>query len=103
MYTLPDNRELAAQYLLLYEMSLPYGLDLNNRINVDKSSTRIVATLKPLTITETLDVTDRARRWLDGNAPRIDYGDASGMVMMFTHLMQRNNVTMVLGTTLALG
>ena len=25
-----DSRELAAQYLLLYEMSLPYGLDLNN-------------------------------------------------------------------------
>jgi len=29
-YKLPLNRELAAQYLLLYEMSLPYGLDLNN-------------------------------------------------------------------------
>ncbi len=27
-YRLPEQRELAAQYLLLYEMSLPYGLDL---------------------------------------------------------------------------
>ena len=35
-YSLPESRELAAQYLLLYEMSLPYGLDLNNQINVDK-------------------------------------------------------------------
>ncbi len=35
-YRIPDRRDLAAQYLLLYEMSLPYGLDLNNQINVDR-------------------------------------------------------------------
>ena len=34
-YRLPEQRDLAAQYLLLFEMSLPYGLDLNNQINVD--------------------------------------------------------------------
>ncbi|WP_455197946.1 efflux RND transporter permease subunit, partial [Kaarinaea lacus] len=38
-YRLPDERDLSAQYLLLYEMSLPYGLDLNNQINVEKSAT----------------------------------------------------------------
>ncbi|MBT8131780.1 MAG: MMPL family transporter, partial [Gammaproteobacteria bacterium] len=42
-YKLPDSRELAAQYLLLYEMSLPFGLDLNNQLNIDKSSTQFVA------------------------------------------------------------
>ena len=31
-YRIPDSRDLAAQYLLLYEMSLPYGLDLNDQI-----------------------------------------------------------------------
>ena len=29
-YRLPADRELAAQYLLLYEFSLPQGRDLNN-------------------------------------------------------------------------
>ncbi len=28
-YRLPQSRDLAAQYLLMYEMSLPFGLDLN--------------------------------------------------------------------------
>ena len=28
-YQTPGNRDEAAQYLLLYELSLPYGLDLN--------------------------------------------------------------------------
>ena len=44
-YRIPDDRELAAQYLLLYELSLPYGLDLNDRISVDKSATRVTATV----------------------------------------------------------
>ena len=35
-YTIPDKQDMAAQYLLLYELSLPYGLDLNDRINIDK-------------------------------------------------------------------
>ena len=44
-YKLPENKELAAQYLLMYEFSLPYGLDLNNQINIDKSATRLTACL----------------------------------------------------------
>ena len=44
-YRIPDDRDLSAQYLLLYELSLPYGLDLNDRINIDKSATRVTATI----------------------------------------------------------
>ena len=44
-YAIPENRELAAQYLLLYELSVPFGLDLNNRINVNKSSTRLTVNI----------------------------------------------------------
>ncbi|MCG7879049.1 MAG: MMPL family transporter [Candidatus Thiodiazotropha endolucinida] len=40
-YRLPDQRDLSAQYLLLYEFSLPFGLDLNNQINV-KSRRRVL-------------------------------------------------------------
>ena len=84
-------------------MSLPYGLDLNNRINVDKSTTRIIATIEPTTVSQTLDITRRASRWLDENAPQIGHDMGSGMVMMFTQLIKRNAPAMVIGTTLALG
>ena len=33
-YRLPEDPDLAAQYLLLYELSLPFGSDLNDRIDV---------------------------------------------------------------------
>ena len=101
-YVLPDERDLSAQYLLLYEMSLPYGLDLNNQINVDKSSTRLTVTLDTLSTNQLLDVESRADRWLSENAPNISTKGGSGTSIMFAHIGQRNIISMLYGTTLAL-
>ena len=68
-YRLPEERDLAAQYLLLYEMSLPYGLDLNNQVNVDKSSTRVTATICVISSNEMIALNDRALAWVKNNAP----------------------------------
>jgi predicted RND superfamily exporter protein len=102
MYKLPKERDLAAQYLLLYEMSLPYGLDLNNQINVDKSSIRISAKLITLSTNEILDMEQRANIWLEANAPHIKQGLGTGPTMMFAHIGERNIKSMLLGTTFAL-
>ena len=55
-YRLPNRRDLAAQYLLLYEMSLPYGLDLNNQINVSKSSSRVIVTMDEVSTSRILEI-----------------------------------------------
>ncbi len=101
-YKIPDNRELAAQYLLLYEMSLPYGLDLNNQINLDKSATRFTATTRTLSSKEIIALKDRADIWLAENAPNIINAKASGPSLMFAEIGQRNILSMLLGTTIAL-
>ena len=54
-YIVPSDRETAAQFLLLYEMSLPYGLDLNDQINVDKSATKLTITLTDISTTQMAD------------------------------------------------
>ncbi len=100
-YRLPDNQELAAQYLLLYEMSLPYGLDLNNQLNVDKSSTRIVATFRNLTSQEIIDLENRIHAWKAEHAPELQMDVASPSIM-FAHIGQRNIVSMLEGTLSAL-
>ncbi len=100
-YSLPTNRELAAQYLLLYEMSLPYGLDLNDQINVDKSSTRISTTLKTLSTKQMLDFEARAREWLEQNAKGIK-ASISSPAVIFSHLAVRNIYSMIVGTLAAL-
>lgn len=102
MYKIPEKRDLSAQYLLLYEMSLPYGLDLNNQINVDKSATRLTATLKTLSSNELISIEDHANTWLMTNAPHIKQAHISGTSVMFAHIGQRNIISMLYATTLAL-
>ena len=101
MYKLPDSQELSAQYLLLYEMSLPYGLDLNNQLNVDKSSSRIVATFKNMTSNELIILEKTMIDWFAKNAPQyqVDFASPS---LMFAHIGQRNISSMLIGTILAL-
>lgn len=101
-YQLPESRDLAAQYLLLYEMSLPYGLDLNNQINVDKSATRIVITVKSMKMSEILVLAERGETWLADNAPDVRTHHGTGMVMMFSHLTLKNTFSMLFGTGVAI-
>jgi predicted RND superfamily exporter protein len=105
-YKLPEERDLAAQYLLLYEMSLPYGLDLNNQINVEKSAIRFTVTLQTMSTNELLALDKRAGEWLKANAPHVGgtlvANQGSGTTMMFAHIGKRNIVSMLMGTTVAL-
>jgi hypothetical protein len=101
-YHLPEKRELAAQYLLLYEMSLPYGLDLNNQINIDKSATRFAVTLQTLSTNELLALEERAQQWLQEHGlPAMQTPGASSS-LMFANIGFRNIRGMLLGATLAL-
>ncbi len=100
-YRLPENRELAAQYLLLYEMSLPYGLDLNNQIDVAKQATKLQVVLKTISSNELLELEDRAMQWMQQNTPDLATAGASPSIM-FAHIGKRNIVSMLGGTTIAL-
>ena len=100
-YKLPDNQELSAQYLLLYEMSLPYGLDLNNQLNVDKSASKVSITFKNLTSNEVLDLEIRINNWFKENGNGYSVVIASPN-LMFSHIGQRSISSMLVGTVLAL-
>ena len=101
-YRLPDDPELAAQYLLLYELSLPFGSDLNNRIDVAKSATRLTVVLRSLSAREQRELDARAQAWLGSNAPSL-LTEASGVSIVFAHLSQRNIDSMLVGTLIAMG
>ena len=102
-YRVPEERELAAQYLLLYEMSLPYGLDLNDQINIDKSATRFIVTTESLSTRKTLEMVESARQWiLDNGLHREGDVEGSSPNIMFAHITGRNIRSMLVGTTAAL-
>ena len=95
---LPAEAQRAAQYLLLYEMSLPYGLDLNNAINVDKSASRVVATVKNLDGEELIALSERGERWLREHDPAMPPTHGISMPLIFAHLVRRQIYSMLSGT-----
>ena len=101
-YRLPASRELAAQYLLLYEISLPFGHDLNNQIDVDRSATRMTVATHTLSSNEVIALNQRALHWLTDHAPNIVPTESSGTTLMFANLGRRNIIAMLVGTTIAL-
>lgn len=101
-YRIPQRRELAAQYLLLYEMSLPYGLDLNNQINVDKSASKLDVSLRSVSSNSVIALEERAQQWLSENAPPSMQVNGASPAIMFSHIGARNIRSMLGGTTVAL-
>ncbi len=101
-YRIPDDRELAAQFLLLYELSLPYGLDLNNQINIDKSATRFTVTLDDVSSREIREAASIGEEWLRKNAPQTMHATAASSAVMFAYISERNIEGMLVGTTAAL-
>lgn len=101
-YRLPEQRELAAQYLLLYEMSLPYGLDLSNQISIDKSATRMTVMLHNMTTKTVLQLEEKAQLWLRDKLPPALHNEGASPTIMFSNIGERNIRSMLVGTTLAL-
>ena len=101
-YRLPAERNLAAQYLLLYELSLPYGLDLNDRIAIDKSATRVTATVVEMPTVQLREFFNRTDAWFEAEAPPGLRAAPTGPAVMFAYISKRNIDSMLKGNTIAL-
>lgn len=100
-YRLPEQRNLAAQYLLLYEMSLPFGLALNDTIDINKSATRMTVTLENIDNVRVRSLASRAEQWLKNHPPVMAEQGASP-TLMFSYIAERNIKSMLMGTAFAI-
>lgn len=101
-YTLPTDRALASQYLLLYEMSLPFGLGLDNQMTMNKDETLFTVVLYRTSSAYVLDFTNRAQAWLDEHFPGYMKAEATGLDKLFSEIGLRNSISMLTGTFIAL-
>ena len=101
-YRLPESQELVAQYLLLYELSLPQGLDVNNQIDRSRSATRVSVSAETLSSQEVLDLNAHAEAWLKENAPHVASVNSTGPAALFAFIGQRNIRAMLIGTMVVL-
>ena len=101
-YHIPEDPELAAQYLLLYELSLPFGRDLNDQIDVAKSATRMTVIGRDMSAKEQRESADKANAWMKENLPAEMAAEATGLTMMFAYISKRNIEGMLRGTVIAM-
>ena len=100
-HRLPETRELAAQYLLLYELSLPQGHDVNDRLNVDRSASRVTVAMGNIGAGQMRALAARGEAWLKDNAPEL-WSRATGLSIVFAHVSERSIRAMLVGNVASL-
>lgn len=100
-YRIPANRESSAQYMFLYELSLPYGLDMENSMNMDRSASRLSVIIKNTKSVDIIRLDQNARTWLKKHAPKLIVSNAVGPSIMFSHISERNLTSMLEGLVVA--
>jgi hypothetical protein len=83
---IPRESDLSAQYLFFYEMSLPFGLDLNNSISQDKKSIKLVASLKDMGSLEYRKFDQRVNEYLLENMPKDMVSMGTGIRPIFAFM-----------------
>lgn len=102
MCTIPESREMAAQYLLLYEMSLPMGMALNTEVNIDKSASRMVVTTTNLRSEEVTQIVENIEAWQRENLPEYMFAPALGPAVMFAEVARTMMHSMMQNAPLSL-
>ncbi len=103
---LPKARDEIAQYLLLYEMSLPQGLSLIDRITASRDASRVTIVVgkdgKNLPSDVLIPVSNRIEHWLRTHGGPSMAAEGTGLSLMFAHLSERNVSLMIGGTSVAI-
>lgn len=96
-YRLPTQRDMAAQYLLLFELALPSGSDLSHLVNFNKSVSRVTLGLNEMTNEDVRQLDNRAQTWMAQHWPAEMQATGTGVPVMFARIAQRNFQAMLWG------
>jgi predicted RND superfamily exporter protein len=100
-HRLPEQKDLTAQYVILYEISTPYGQEVTHLISADKSSLKVTATLTNQKSQGLLDFEERSRLWLNEHHPGSSVRGA-GQSISFANVGLRNIESMLSGSIVAI-
>ena len=101
-YHIPNDKKIISQYLLLYEMNLPIGRDINNMVNFDKSASRLRVSFENLYSKDLTKIENLANKWLTDNAPKSMHFKGTSNSVVVNHMTMNNVKFMVKGFIIAL-
>ncbi|MBD3801329.1 MAG: hypothetical protein IE886_07820 [Campylobacterales bacterium] len=97
--TAPDGRNLIAQYLLLYSLSLPRRMEINDRMDVDERRRRVTASVDIVNTSLDLEMMQWVEDWWAQPPYR---AQVNGQAAMFAHMQHDVTDTLVESILLAI-
>ncbi len=96
---IPDTQNLIAQYLLLYSLSLPQGMEINDKMDIHEQKLRITAQVNIVDTSVDLKMINYANEWWN-NTPYS--GHVNGQTQMFAHMQSDVTDTLIYSLSLAI-
>jgi len=100
-YRLPETREEAAQYLLLYEMDAPDG-DIKEYATFDYRKTRVSARVDLDSSNAAVDLVRNTKEYLRHNMPAGVHADVSGIILLYADMEEYIRDSLIRGFTIAM-
>ena len=95
----PASNEIIAQYLLLYSLSLPQGMEINDRMDIDERLLRLTASMD--VVNTSLDL--KMIKWIENWWKNSPYSaQVNGQTTMFAHMQSDITDTLIQSITLAI-
>lgn len=96
---IPDNRNLIAQYLLLYSLSLPQGMEINDKMDIKEQRLRVTARVNIVDTSKDLEMIDYVSEWWK----QTPYSaSVQGQTAMFAHMQKDVTNTLVYSLSIAI-
>lgn len=89
---IPDDKNLIAQYLLLYSLSLPQGMEINDRMDVNEQRLRLSASMNVVDTSLDLEMIEWIEKWWSKTPYR---GEVNGQTVMFAHMQHDVTDTLI--------
>jgi len=98
-YTVPKTKEMIAQYLLLYTMSLPQGMEINDKMDIEERLLRVTGQINLVDTSKDLEMIRWAEDWWKDTqySARID-----GQTAMFAYMQSSVTDTLIYSMSIAM-
>ena len=98
--TVPNSQNLIAQYLLLYTLSLPQGMEINDQMDIEERMFRITAAMNVTDTSKDLEMMNWVENWWDKNTQY--KAEINGQTAMFAHMQHDVTDTLIKSITIAI-
>jgi len=96
---IPDNQNLIAQYLLLYSLSLPQGMEINDKMDINEQKLRITAQVNIVDTSKDLTMIHYVHEWWSKTPYR---ASVQGQTAMFAYMQSDVTDTLIYSLSLAI-